>query len=127
MSEIDEVVMVENKNKRLSNLKKFITSKHGQLLCDLIKVVTGTGAPYACIFVEDKPTNTWAKLCNGLWDPLIGVFRGCDAPTGSKRMYYTLTSVLEGHVGRFSCKHQQRNYSLVVHVQQMTDEPHEMI
>ena len=59
----------------------------------MIEVVTGKGAPCACSVMERKPANSWAKLCNGLWYPLIGVFRGCNAPAGSERVCNTKLKV----------------------------------
>ena len=52
--------------------------------------------PYACSVVEDEPTNPWAKLHNGLWDPSTGILRGCDGPAGSKRTYNAKLKMLNG-------------------------------
>ena len=95
MSKIDEVVEVENNNKRFPNIKRLIMSQHEQLRCDLIVVFTGTGVPCTCSAVKDTHANPGDKLCNGLWDPLIGIFRGCDAPTGSKRVHNKKLKVLK--------------------------------
>ena len=84
MSKADEVVLVENNNEKFPSLKKIIMPQCEQLCSDLIEVVTGAGAPHEHSVVEENPTKPWAKLHNGLWDPLTRVFRGYDAPAGSK-------------------------------------------
>ena len=71
MLEADEVVVVENNNKRLPNLKKIIIPQCEKIRYRLVEVVTGTVAPCVCSAVEDKPENPWYKRHNGLWDPLI--------------------------------------------------------
>ena len=31
---------------------------------------------------------------NGLWDDVVGVFKNCEAPRGSKRLHYTKTKII---------------------------------